>query len=62
MDCNLPLALQYGKIITPNEYMIGLLSCPGCNETMYFRKKHKRKLDEMECNVFYWNLPTGWSQ
>lgn len=51
MDYNLPLALHYGKIITPDTYTFGLLLCPGCNKTMHFRKKHKRKLDRMECNV-----------
>lgn len=40
-----------GKLITAEEYKAGPLKCIGCNETMYFRRKHKRKMNNTEFHV-----------
>ena len=40
-----------GKLITAEEYRAGPLKCIGCNETMYFRRKHKRKMNNTEFHV-----------
>ena len=40
-----------GKLIIAEEYKAGPLKCIGCNETMYFRRKHKRKMNNTEFDV-----------
>ena len=47
----LPFALNNGTMIRADEYTSGNLECPGCKQAMYFRKRHKRKLSSMICNV-----------
>ena len=50
-DVTVPLALNNGKVICANEYNTGDLQCPGCNQVMYFRKQHKRRLSSVVCSV-----------
>ena len=47
----LPFALNNGMLIRADEYTSGSLICPGCKQAMHFRKRHKRKLSSMICNV-----------
>ena len=46
-----PVAENDGKLITADEYTSGSLKCIGCNEIMFFRKKHKRKMNNREFDV-----------
>lgn len=48
---NIPFALNDGNLIHADEYLGGKLKCPGCSQALYFRKRHKRKLSHMVCNV-----------
>jgi len=45
------VAVNNGRLITADEYNTGPLECVGCNQPMYFRRQHKRKLNNKECNV-----------
>lgn len=46
-----PVAENNGKLICAAEYRAGPIKCIGCNETMFFRRKHKRKMNNTEFNV-----------